>query len=304
MRRKIVNVKKASKIKRILMFPFKHKWFDMVLAGTLIIFLGAILISAITNSSKPGDFAYFIDRGFERLRVSTTVSASARFEFKTAIAQERLNELLELDINDTNRIMKSLDELDNALNDMQSDVDKVDEFGASKDDANQIINNLKNLVASYRDFLDGKVADTVAVQDELNNKIPETNKVVDHVNKTSTIAKIVPIPYSAPAPTPTTTPSPTPAPTSTPTHTPEPTPTPEPSPNCTTSYSNLGNQTEKQGLKLDKNSCGEYTVSYGGKTHILIYNKNLDYAVGEDVKFHGTKGTNNSIFITEFALDD
>ena len=286
----------GSLMESSLNYPFSSKWLSATLSTLIVLsILGSGLVAA-TNPSKPGDFGFFIDRGFEKLRVNTHLSSSARFKYKSLIAEERLAELMQFELDDVEGLLSSLDELEISLIDLRSEVAKVKQLSKAQDSAQKITDNLLDLVARYRAFLLGDATDTEEIQKQLDESTKDINKIVDTASQSSP-ADSAQLQSVEPA-----TPS-NPAPASQPATPKTPTPTPTVDV-CNTSYQNLGNEIEKEEVILKKNTCDEYTVSFGGTTYVLQGVENIDYAVGKEVKIHGESGTNDSIFVTEFELDD
>jgi len=280
---------KIDKIEQILLYPFQKGWFGIATAVLLVTFVILAGLSAVTNSAKPGEPAFVIDRAFEKVRVSTSISDTARFKHKVAIAEERLQELLEFNLEDVEGILGSLDELEFALLDVKADLGGPGELTEDEESASRAIDNLLDLITRYRAFLLGETENTEEIQEELDESVEEINNIVTIVNQSNPVILAQPVQPAASVPSPTT-----------------PSVSIKPSPvddNCPT-YENLGGEVEYDDVILQKNVCGEYTGKIGGTTYVLITNDNLDYAISQEVKFHGSPGTDNSIFLTEFEIDD
>jgi hypothetical protein len=256
-----------------------------ILAILLIVFMLGMGLKAATDSSRPGDIAFPIDRMFEKLRISTALSDNSRFKFKVSVAQERLDELLSFDETDTERILKSLDELEQSLLDIRAEIDNIDDLADSREASYEVMDNLLDLIRRYRAFLNGDTNETEDIQKEFDDSVEQINKIVSKVNQGSSTPVVQPVQNSNPS-------------------TGSPDPQPSTGTTCNTKYTQLGGEIEKEGVTLKKNSCDEYTVTYGGTTYVLLNGGNLDYALNQQIKFHGIPGTNNSIYVTEFELDN
>lgn len=285
-----------ERVEHVLLYPFRKGWPGIALGSIIVVLLLGMGVSAIANRAKPGDLLFFVDRGFEKFRVNTALSSTARFKQKVAIAEERLFELQQYDLSDTERLLSSLDELELALLDLKSEIINVEELSEAQESANQVAENLLSLVARYRAFLLGETEDTDGIQQELDESVDEINNIVVVAQKNNPTANISTVQASSS--------------TATETNTSQSgsdrseKDDEDDDDSCDTNYTNLGQEVEKEEVTLRKNSCGEYTVKFGNKTYVLITTDNLDYAVGQEVDYHGEKGTNNSIFLTEFSLDD
>ncbi len=283
----------VEKIKLMLSYPFRKGWPGVVITVLILLFIIGAGLSSLVDSSKPGDTMFFMDRAFEKLRIATSLSDTSRFKHKVAIAEERLDELQEIKSDDTKKLLGSLDELQKALIDMQSDISNVDDLAGAQDSANKLATNLLDLVANYKSFLLGDTVGTEDIQKELDNSIDKINDIVNVVQENNPTSNAQPVqsPNVAPATPPASNDDESEGGGESDDHK-----------SCSTTYQKIGGQVEQEGVTLQKNSCGEYTVTYGGTTHVLITGNNLDYAVGQKVKFHGESGTNNSIYLTEFEL--
>ncbi len=282
-----MSVKRKSPVahlRRAIAYPFRAGWFGIVATATILLFMIGAIAAPMVDSAKPGDLSFVVDRFFEKLSVSTSLSDSSRFKQKVLIAEERLAELQEFATDDTDNLLRSLDQLEIALLDVRSEIDSVEELGDTQEAAKQVTQNLLDLVARYRAFLLGVTDHTVHIQKELDDSVDEINEIVDAANTGNPSAPNAPVQPANPAPA-------QPA-------------TPNVSGDCNTNYQNLGNEVEHEEVVLGKNGCDEYTVTVGNTEYVLVTNQNLDYALGQEVKYHGEIGTNNSIFVTEFEIDD
>jgi hypothetical protein len=248
-----------------------------------------MLTAQLVDSARPGDTLFPLDRGFEKLRITTSLSDSARFKHKVAVAKERLQELLTFELDDIEKLNLSLNELEIAIIDIRSEIPNVDELTDAQDSAVQVTNNLLELIARYRAFLQGETTDTDQIQQELDDSVEQINTIVSTVVQNNPTAPVSTLQPASPKP-------------SSPAETDE--DNDENDDDCEVTYAILGSEIEQEGVILQTNSCGDYTARFNGKTYVLISNNDLGYAVGKQVKFHGQTGTNNSIFITEFELDN
>lgn len=257
----------------------------IVIASLLALLMIGALLQAMVDSSKPGDIGFPLDRTFEKIRIATSFSDTSRFKYKIEIATERLDELSQIDQTDTETALLALDELEHALRDVLSEIDTVSELSDVEADAKAVCENLLDLVARYRAFILGETNTTVDIQKELD----EGSQDIQTIQSSQAV----------PQQNTTNTPQPNTSQTK-----PVANDEDDDDDECESNYQQTGGQVEYEGVVLSKNTCGEYTITTSGKTYVLVTTSSLDYAVGQRVKLHGNAGTNNSIFVTEFEVDN
>jgi hypothetical protein len=269
-----------SNLKAIAIQIRKSKFWWVSATILILLFVIGFSLSAFANPARPGDLLFGIDRGFEKLRIGTTLSSDAKFKYKVNFTQERIEELLSFDVNDTSRILESLNELDRALVEVDNCIDKINELENSKQTAHDIIGNLQELIIRYRDFLNGSDDDTEKIQQKLDESIEQIQTLTNQAN---------PVPSSNITTNPQST-----------------VPTTTPAPKFETVTGSDGNliEVEFEKVLLNKNEVGEYTFSQGTAQYIIVSDDNLEYALNQVVSLHGWQGTNNSIFLTELEVSD
>ena len=183
----------TKKIKDVLSYPFRKGWPGIVLAVLILLFIIGAGLSSLVDSSKPGDAMFFMDRAFEKLRITTSFSDTARFKYKVAVAGERLTELQEFKLDDKKKLLVSLDELEIAVIDMQSEIGNVNELSEAQDSANKLATNLLDLIARYRAFLLGDTGNTKDIQKELNNSVNKVNDIINKVQQNNPTPNTQPV---------------------------------------------------------------------------------------------------------------